>query len=168
MKTTKYKPYMLVEVTVDDQHVEMGKRHFIGEVMSYESPEHTIMVRTVPGHPGTLIEVPVSALRITSGKWRYVQYAIVTNRAPKGLGAFATDMLRYDSCVPVNFHLTESFVGPKVEMDKGCEDQQMLVARVTPHQESGWTIGRWRSMGWDLEHMNRELIVAGQTSRGIK
>jgi hypothetical protein len=50
------KPYSLVTV-------RRGGRTFTGEVMSYPTPEGTAMVRCIPGHPGTLAELPLSFIQ---------------------------------------------------------------------------------------------------------
>jgi hypothetical protein len=59
-KAPYIKPYSLVTVKANG-------RTFTGEVMSYpilnSDKSLTAMVRTIPGHPGTLRELPVTAMR---------------------------------------------------------------------------------------------------------
>lgn len=152
----KLKPYMLVRVIISGKtsYYEQGKRSLVGEVMSYETPEKTVMVRRIPGHPGTLIEVPVLDIEeIKGGTFRYVQYAVVTGR-----GTFPSDMLRYDSCEPVNFDLVDSFNGPKAQLHEG--ETELIVARPTPFMNAGWTTERWSSFMWSLAHLRTERIEA--------
>lgn len=150
----KLKPYMLVRVILSGKtsYYEQGKRALVGEVMSFQTPENTVMVRRIPGHPGTLIEVPVSAIEeIKGGTFRYVQYAVVA-----GNGTFPSDMLRYDSCEPVNFDLVDGYSGPKAQLHPG--ETELIVARPTPSQTPGWTIGRWSSFLWGIRHIRTERI----------
>lgn len=154
--TTKFKPYQLVEVSLTGEPCEQGRRSFIGQVMSFATPDKTIMVRRVPGHPGTLTEYPLSQVSelVSYRRYKYVQYAVV-----KGQGCFATDMLRYDSCVPVNFDLVDNGYGPKAVPHN--EGEELLVARMTPNTEPHWTIDRWRSFMWTCRHLRTERLVEG-------
>ncbi len=60
MKTSMYEPYQLVRV----RHEDFGH---VGEVISRETPEGTIMVRMVPNDPTTLRELPLSMIEPISG-----------------------------------------------------------------------------------------------------
>lgn len=152
---TKFAPYQLVEVTVEDKHAEQGKRMFVGEVMSFPTPEDTIMVRRIPGHPGTLMELPITQLSIPSRKYRYVHYATVA-----GNGSFPVDMLRYDSCVPVNFMLEDNYIGPKARLDPAMSTpgDDFLVADVSEHRLPRFTTERWRSFMWFVKELRTERI----------
>lgn len=110
MHTNKLaKPYTLVHVNL---RMTLGYQ-FIGEVMSFPIPNgvepETVMVRRAPGHPGTLIEVPVSALSaVEKGRTKFIHYAAVADsprRAEREDPMFPVDMLRYDCAAPVNFEV---------------------------------------------------------------
>lgn len=156
----KFAPYQLVEVTVQDHNAEGGRRRFVGEVMSFVTPEDTIMVRRIPGHPGTLEELPITQLAIPSRKYRYVHYAVV-----KGNGSFPVDMLRYDSCVPVNFTLEEAYSGMKAKLDPATSapGDDLVVADVSEHRLPRFTKERWRSFLWFVKELRTERIGEERT-----
>lgn len=153
---TKFKPYDLVYVIVRGQHTEDGKRTYIGEAMSFPTPAGTLMVRRVPGHPGTLEEVSLNDVqRLAGPRHRYVHYARLS-----GVGKFPTDMLRYASCAPVNFQLVVDRHGTPAAAellpDMGTE---LLVAKTsTGAHNVHWCQERWASFLWRLEPVKTERI----------
>lgn len=144
-----FKPYQLVTVTEDGYK-------YTGEVMSFVTPEQTIMVRRVPGHPGTLEEMPVSKISPQTyprKKKLYVHYANVSGR-----GSFPVDMLRYDFASPVNFRLVEATLGRfRAEhlANAQGDDGMLLIATVSDKpwaEDLGvWSPERWSSFLWGLE-----------------
>lgn len=160
MKTT-FKPYQLVEVFVKAE-VEQGTYSYIGEVLSFETPERTIMVRRVPGHPGTLDEVQMEQLKVIHPTLKRVR---ISYARVGGSGSFPLDMLRYDSCVPVNFklvpheRLTHRLI-PQIDPAFGWADA--VVARVTPvNLRSGFTTARWSSFLWGCKELKTETYAGG-------
>lgn len=149
------KPYALVWVTVATRYSESGNYRYVGEVMSYPLPDNHIMVR-VPNHPGTLDEVAIDDVSPLDAhhKPRWVSYAIV-----KGTGQFPVDMLRYDSCRPVNFVLTEQYSGMRAvvrtEMGYGTD---LIVARCDERAHPRWTPARWSSFLWQIQELKTENI----------
>jgi hypothetical protein len=151
-----FKPYDFALVEMRGQNVELGVYRFVGQVLSLPTTEQTIMVRTVPGLPGSLIEVPLSSLKRLTSKPKKVQYCVV-----KGDGTFPTDMLRYDSCCPVNFQLIPGDYGSKVEMLPGFEGQPLMVAKAClPSLSKYWTPERWASFGWAIKLHATEVITS--------
>lgn len=145
----KLKPYMLVRVKMDD-----GRYNIVGEVMSFETPEHTVMVRMVPGHPGTLQELPVSRLLPVERKYYSVAYATVHGR-----GQFPEDMLRYDNAVPVNFEVYHDQTGPKAKLLPGLGDQ-LIIATVLPYgSRSDFCDARWASFLWSVKRLKVERLT---------
>jgi len=154
-----YKPYQQAWVKKEGPHI--GRYTYIGEVISYPIPdtsrdprfaEDTIMVRRVPGHPGTLEELPIGILEPVSKRdvCKWVMYATVAGR-----GQFPVDMLRYDNCAPVNFKLVADrwgdFTKPEIDPKFGLEG--LWVAKACRSQHSGtWTGERWHSFLWGLKH----------------
>src|SRR5512146_3316954 len=108
----KLEPFTLVLVHYPSQCVEHHDYYtYIGELVSRPVPgtPQTIMVRRVPGHPGTMEEMPVDRLfPLTSKGFHWVHYAAVAP-IPGWLSRsqFPVDMLRYDSAAPVNFRIIE-------------------------------------------------------------
>lgn len=151
---SQYKPNQLVWVK-QPGYAEQGSYSYIGEVMSYVIPDTTrdarlaqptIMVRRVPGHPGTLEEMPVSQLSALHGttRYRFVEYVTVL----KGVGEWPVDMLRYDNCAPVNFKFKANrwgvFCVPEIDPSFGFEDT--IVAKVCRTRTGAtWTPERWKS-----------------------
>jgi hypothetical protein len=114
---------------------------FIGEVMSFPTPERTAMVRRVPGHPGTLVELPLANLvtdrSIRAYKW--VHYA-----KAEGRGSFPVDMLRYDRAAPVNFTIKDG----KPVLNEG--ETELIIATMTRFRSEPWTKARWASFMWTV------------------
>lgn len=155
MEKSKFKPYQLAWSNWQF-YTESGFVRHIVEVMSFID-EGRYMVRRVPGHPGTLVEMPEAQLEPLAPhqKYRWVQYAVV-----KGHGQFPTDMLRYDSCVPLNFHLENDQWGypTKTVLDPSFGSEELIVASATPNQYVRWTEERWRSFLWSLKHLKTEKL----------
>lgn len=145
----KFKPYDLVEVPSDEYQCS-----YVGEVMSFETPERTYMVRTVPGHPGTLVEVAADKLKKVTSKFKVVHYAVV-----EGSGAFPVDMLRRDRCVPVNFSITEDT--PCYEAKPEFNESRLIVAQVgCSMHDDRWTFDRWESFSWKVTPLLSEAIAS--------
>lgn len=138
------KPYMLMIVKCDGYS-------YCGELMSFPTPQNTIMVRRVPGHPGTLDELNVSQLTKPTDKFHWVHYASVKPRLHPRL-SFPIDMLRYDFAAPVNFNPE---IG-KIDPSHGQDD--LLIATVSVRSHPRWTDGRWQSFGWEIESVKSERI----------
>lgn len=102
MKKSTFKPYQLVYVSEPNVDVQSGMHRYVGEVLSFVTPDDTIMVRRVPGFPGSLVELPIGYLQPCTWSKPCVNVAAV-----EGKGYFPMDMLRYDSCVPVNFDIAD-------------------------------------------------------------
>jgi hypothetical protein len=153
---SKLKPHQLVDVRVK-AHAEGGEYHFIGEVISFATPEGTIMVRRIPGQAHTMQEYPLADLtKVENRNYRYVHYAAV-----KGMGSFPTDQLRYDRCVPVNFHLVKAFSGDKAVIDTTADwqDGACIVARVSETMVPDWTIARWSSFMWGCRNFRTDKLT---------
>jgi hypothetical protein len=147
--TNTFKPYELVWVAEDNDDVPSGKLHYVGQVMSRETPDNSYMVRRVPGHPGTLTEVErESLLQLPRTSWRlsHVAYAEVSGR-----GQFPVDMLRYDACQPVNFDLVRDDGLLRTKMREGHEGEALIVAKACRGGYAGWTHARWESFMWRLQ-----------------
>lgn len=154
-----FRPYEIVWVTQPSKFAEGGSYSFAGEVMSHVIPGNTIMVRRVPGHPGTLEELPIANLARVDRKHR--DYKWVVYAKAQGFGQFPVDMLRYDNCAPMNFRIEENFVGPKAVIDPVHGFDFPIVARALAVQESRhfcFTEARWQSFLWRIEEMNRASI----------
>lgn len=130
------KPYDLVIVKQD-------KVVFVGEIISKPIGDGNIMVRLVPGDPNTMIQLPMNVLSTKLvPRIRYIHYARV--RPVRNL-PFPDDMLRYDNCVIVE------------ETSDG-----FIVARATVLKTNcSFTVARWVSFGWDLEHLKTIKYVRG-------
>jgi hypothetical protein len=157
MKAKDLRPYQLVHVRRPMPGCQGESYRYIGETMSLPIPrtetnELTIMVRRVPGHPGTLDEINVDWIEGVAKKQdaRRVSYAVV-----KGVGAFPLDMLRYDNAVPVNFTLDDTFTGPQAKLLPGM-GEELIVAKVGGSLTTTvWTKERWSSFLWGI----REIAV---------
>lgn len=133
--------------TVLVQHEDY--QHF-GEVFSRPTPTSTIMVRMVPGHPGTLKEMHICKVKESRERLRWVHYAEVY-----GPGYFPIDMLRRDNAAPVNFdpqtmHIDESF-----------GFAFLCVAYASPLRKPHWNKLRWHSFGWSLKEAATVPYVPG-------
>lgn len=153
------RPFTLVWVNEREARTPLGDVQYVGEVMSWRiPPDGTYMVRRVPGHPGTLVELPERCLsRMTNkgpGSMRYVHYAVVA-----GHGSFPVDMLRYDNCTPVNFDIEWSEAGAATIKRKDNGIGPLLVAKAAPTLTFGrWTEARWESFGWSLRPVQAHSI----------
>ena len=138
------KPYELVVV-------EEEGYSYIGEVISYETPENTIMVRRVPNDPSTMVEMPVAKLKGVTGRYSHIHYAAVHGR-----GRFPIDMLRYDWATPVSFTLDSE--GYPV-LNKG--ETKLIIATVS-HPTRTWTPARWNSFSWGIAELKTLKYVKGK------
>lgn len=130
--------------------LKMPEYGCIGEIMSYPIQEQTIMVRRVPGHPGTMEEVSLNQVTLYRGpEIKYVHYAKIWGRC-----SFPVDMLRHDVAAPVNFTINER---GKAEIDPGFDD--LMIGKVSEHKHPYWTEVRWFSFLWAIEHIKTEAIV---------
>jgi hypothetical protein len=128
------------------------KAIFIGEVVSYPTPDSTIMVRAIPGMPGTMVEVPCDAVIQSAPSYAVIHYAKVAPNLAIGVRLFPVDMLRYDHAVPVNFMLTEE--PERAELDAwGCEwptgSPLIVAAASNAKRNSPFHPGQWQSFGWE-------------------
>lgn len=148
---------------VREQHPVLGTLSYCGQVLSLRTPNGTRMVRRVPGHPGSLCEVPESALdALTAIEVRqectHVGYAVV-----EGRGAFPVDMLRYEPCVPANFTLHPDTLRVQVAEMRGARHfgaDLPLVAAVCGAFGPHWTPERWESFGWRVRPLRAVRITA--------
>jgi len=126
-------------------------RRFHGEVMSFPTPDDTIMVRQFPTFPGTLIEVPLSNIECES-KVKYLNFAYVDGR-----GFFPADMLRYDVAVPLNFTIDSD---GRAVLDPIWEGTRLMVGKATDTKtEQAFTVARWSSFNWGCEPFKQERIT---------
>lgn len=154
-----YKPNQIVVVQQE------GYRHY-GEVMSFPIPnaasalaDPTIMVRMVPGHPGTLREVPVESLCMADSKPKYTHYAKV-----KGFGQFPVDMLRYDFAAPLNFTIRKEWTGYRAgDPDPTFGFDCLVVASASRERRTRWTPERWKSFIWRIEEIGTLQICDDAT-----
>jgi hypothetical protein len=142
----KVKPYQFVIV-------QREAYSHIGEVMSFETPDQTAMVRRAPGHPGTLEEVPIALLRPVAVKPRYVHYAEVS-----GWGSFPLDMLRYDVAAPVNFMVKETEGLLKAVTYPDFEEDRLIIAHASHEAHPSWTVERWMSFIWVVRELTTEKL----------
>jgi len=151
-----FKPHQLVTVQEDGYS-------YTGEVMSFVTPENTIMVRRVAGHPGTLEEMPVDKIKPHAFERKrslFVHYASVSGR-----GSFPVDMLRYDFASPVNFRLVtlpDGRVRAEHLANAQGDDGMLLIATVSDKRDAEsfgvWCPARWSSFLWGLEPMFTEQL----------
>lgn len=146
----KLKPYMLVAVSMED-----GRYNVIGQTMSFSTPENTIMVRMVPGHPGTLQEIPLTRIySVGTRRYRQVSYATV-----KGVGSFPEDMLRYDNAVPVNFKIERDDWRTKAIIDPAFGSDELIIATVCESgRRNDFCDARWASFLWSVKRLKTETI----------
>lgn len=139
----KFRPNQIV-------HVKRADYSHYGEVMSFITPAGTLMVRRVPGHPGTLEELPAEQILPLDGpKPTKVHYA----RVGGILGSsFPVDMLRYEFASPVNFELYEDGHRTLARLLEGFDGIEGLwVATCTARgAASAWTPARWDSFLWSI------------------
>lgn len=145
------KPYDLV--TVDH-----GSYRAYAEIISHPiTASRTIMVRTVPSEPTTMIELPMEQIQgepIKRPKQLYVQYAKVC-----GVGSFPVDMLRYDFASPLNFTIVMDGRGRiTTPLKEGVDPEEgLIIARLTG-RKLPWTYARWSSFLWSCEEIKSELF----------
>jgi hypothetical protein len=156
-KYPRAKPYNLARVT------DPAGFAYIGEVMSYPTPDETVMVRRVPDHPCLLVEVPLSRVEFderSAKRIKYVHYAVVRRVDLLAPVAFPVDMLRYEEAAPVNFKLVDDD-RPMLLQPEYPED--FMIAAATAYRRPGWTAARWESFGWEIEpHRTCSLVEVRQ------
>jgi hypothetical protein len=152
-----FKPYQIVVVNrnrLPSGICQGGRYSHFGEVMSFPVPPAspgapvTVMVRRVPGHPGTLEELPIEALSRANRITR-VHYARVA-----GVGQFPVDMLRYDFAAPVNFSIDVvgdpgfERVVTTIDPKHGLDGLWVATAAATRRGGDAFTAARWQSFLW--------------------
>lgn len=134
----KLKVNDIVTVRVADANVEQGQRRFHAQVVA-EPYNGQVLINRIPGDRLTQESVPLADISRDGSKNCWVHYAEV-ERVGYGLWGFPFDMLRYDSCIPVNFTLASD--GPDIILTHG---KLPIVARVTVNAHAQFTDGRWKS-----------------------
>lgn len=124
-----------------------GFEHY-GEVLSRVTPTSTVMVRTVPGHPGTLQEMHIGKLKACA-RVKYVHYAQVIGR-----GSFPIDMLRRECAAPLNFDLDTLKTNPSFGFA-----EHLIIAKASDYRSIYWNTDRWLSFGWELRHVGTEKLA---------
>lgn len=148
----KLKPHLLVNVAERNTLIA-DPHHYVGEVMSFVTPDKTVMVRRVPGCTGTLVELPVGC--VSPSDWRRV---IVTYAECAGSGSFPVDMLRYDNAVPVNFKLVpHEWKGVEIELEAGYDS--LVIAKASLSHYEPFTLARWGSFLWGVKILRTEQIA---------
>lgn len=139
---TLYRPGQLVSVSAPDYG-------YTGEAMSFVTPAHTVMVRRVIDHPGTLEEIGIDRLtpltKEEERRCRWVHYAAV-----RGSSSFPVDMLRYDRAAPVNFKLVDNGLSLTAEVDPSFGWEELVIATCAPTSVDPWTHARWSSFLWGV------------------
>lgn len=142
--------------------VDRGDYHHYGEILSHPIPPgvgqgggDTYMVRMVPGHTGTLLELPADKLQHAQPgtKLRWVHYAEVD-----GNGSFPIDMLRYDFAAPLNFD------PETLEIEPSFGFAGLVIAQASARREPRWTRARWSSFLWGLQELKSEAFTPGGVS----
>jgi len=139
MPHQELKPYVLVRIQANDYA-------YIGQLIGFPLPDQTIMVRRVPGHPGTLAQLPIASLEVLANQkaWRWVHYAEV-----KGTGSFPVDMLRRETAAPVTF-----------DPDTGERTKEgFIIAKVTGKRQVLWNAERWASFNWQIKPLCSEQLL---------
>lgn len=150
------KPYQLVQVT---RRIDGTEFQWVGQTMSFPTPGETIMVRKVPGHPGTLEELKTEQVQVllSQTRRRWVHYAVVKPHKELGpladlLTSFPMDMLRRERAVAVTFD-------PETNTR---QEEQYLIAKVGEVKKPNWNTERWKSFGWELKEVRSERVEATQ------
>jgi len=142
-----YIPYKLMIV-------EEEGYSYVGELMSFKTPENTVMVRRVPGHPGTLEEMPITKLRVCTFKPTHVHYAEVDGKV-----GFPLDMLRYEMAAPVNFRIIHENQHYSTEIDPSFGFEKLVIATCTERKHGTvWTEKRWESFLWRVKPLRTVKI----------
>lgn len=137
---------------------------FIGEVMSFETPDHTAMIRRVPGHPCTLVELPVNGLStVEKSRAKFVHYAAVSSREDREDRMFPVDMLRYDCAAPVNFEIkADEFHGTVATVADPSFGfgTERVIACVSQHRdpERAFCKARWSSFLRGIRFLHTESL----------
>lgn len=149
MKPEKYlKPWSTVFV-----EMPVSKRRFIGELVSFPTPEGTIMVRQAPGIAATMIEVPVSAITGPNAGYNWLHFAEIS-----GKGALPVDMLRYDYAAPFNFTFDEE--SGLCTLEPGFEDGPLVLVACGRYKHvPAFTPKRWESFQWECKPFKVERFA---------
>ena len=136
-----WKPYMIVLMPT-----AASARKRMVELISYPTPEGTIMARMIPGDPTTMIEIKVEGLKkMDNGrKYKYVHIAEVS-----GNGAFPEDMLRYDGAALCDHAQQEE---PTDDFGRYTyrPKEPVLIYHLSTTQKPLWTPARWASFAWRI------------------
>lgn len=117
------------------------------EVISAPTADRTIMLRRVPGHPGTTIEKPLQDIAPMDTGSYFAHYAEVVG---SNHASFPVDMLRYDFCCPYNFSFKDNGSGrivTAIDPAYGRPDR-LIVVKISRKSVADWTVARWNSFGW--------------------
>jgi hypothetical protein len=68
-------------------------------------------------------------------------------------GSFPTDMLRYDSCFPVDYKGVEA-----IGTERVTEPTTVRIGRVSNVKAEPWTVDRWKSFGTNIRHRETRKI----------
>ncbi len=131
--------------------VDKGDYKYVGQIISRETPDHTIMVRRVPDDPATMEEMHISELSLPGGKYKYVHYALVSGRSgvpERDSSYFPVDMLRYDWAAPQNFSVDDN----GAHLNEG--ETEFIIGKVGERPYPQWTPARWSSFGWTIRELN--------------
>lgn len=164
----KLAPYQLINACDPARSYEHN-HGFIAEAMSFKTPDNTIMVRRVPGHPGTLIELHTDYIsgvlpEATRARPWFVHYAIVAGGRSS---SFPVDMLRFDQCVPVNFSIKYNgerhiAVIDQPENNLIGEGEALIVAQTSQKRFDPFTHARWGSFLWGCRQIVTEELATGR------
>jgi hypothetical protein len=81
---------------------------------------------------------------------RYIHTARV-----QGVGEFPLDMLRYDRCTP---HREED--SARIPIDsRRTAGEWVEIQAATDSKVVPWTVARWHSFGWRIEHLQTRKSV---------
>jgi hypothetical protein len=123
----------------------------IVEVVSYPTPNETIMVRMVPGEPTTVKKVYVAELTPCKRKYRYVYLARVIGFT------FPEDMVFYDNAALYDHRLPEcGEENPILGYADGLRvpDEGLIVYKLSSAKRvKPWTYGRWQSYSCWIEEV---------------
>lgn len=148
-----YSPVVVEDVIAD------VKCRYIGEVMSMKTTEGTYMVRQVPQHPGTLIEVKEAQLSepVQRAKRWWIHYAAIEPVNKLATAQIPVDMLRYENAAPANFLIVqdETFVTAQLKQEF-LSGRGLLIAQTSTNRTPIWSYGRWESFSWRLFNLHTE------------
>lgn len=168
------KPYDLVRVFRTECGITCGSwGQVISQPWDDDQGNRIAKVRLVPDDPSTMIETSQFVTEPKADWPKWVQYAEVY-----GVGSFPVDMLRYDSCVPINFQIHEAELSwrgcPEIihksldgehtlwvyDGDNG-DRNRLIVGRAVRTKSQPWTTRRWSSFLWGLKPLST-LKIKGE------